>query len=67
MNIDTFLLGLLVIASYANLYITLKKRKINRHNVELKEWEKLNPKKNSFSISDKKFKDWIKNTENLNR
>ncbi len=69
MNLNTFLLGLLVIASYSNLYLTFKKnkRRINKRNVELKEWEGITPERKSFTLTDKKFKEWLKNTENLDK
>ena len=69
MNLNTFLLGLLVIASYSNLYLTFKRRKrrVNKRNVELKEWQSINPENKSFTLTDKKFKEWIRNTENLDR
>tara|TARA_B100000700_G_scaffold246789_1_gene275914 strand:+ start:675 stop:884 length:210 start_codon:yes stop_codon:yes gene_type:complete len=69
MNLNTILLLLLVIASYTNLFLSFQRRRkrINRRNVQLKEWEGLNPERKSFTLTDKKFKEWMKNTKNLDK
>ena len=63
MNINTFLLCLLVIAAYLNLYLTHKKLKKSKKKTQLpissKEWSK--------KIEDNGFKAWLANKERLNK
>tara|TARA_Y100001968_G_scaffold2788_1_gene2335 strand:- start:289 stop:495 length:207 start_codon:yes stop_codon:yes gene_type:complete len=62
MSINTIFLFLLVIAAYFNLYLTLKKLKIQRNKTKLpissKEWRE--------KIEDENFKSWLSNREKLN-
>tara|TARA_Y100001968_G_scaffold333339_1_gene395588 strand:- start:7478 stop:7687 length:210 start_codon:yes stop_codon:yes gene_type:complete len=69
MRLNTFLLLLLVVAAYTNLYLTIKKAKkrVNRRNVELKEWEGVESGSRSYSMTNKKFKEWINNTKSLDK
>tara|TARA_Y100001968_G_C19290868_1_gene684140 strand:- start:343 stop:546 length:204 start_codon:yes stop_codon:yes gene_type:complete len=61
MNINTFLLCLLVIAAYLNLYLTFKRIKKRKHRPELpissKEW--------SEQVEDESFKSWLINRKRL--
>ena len=61
MNINTFLLILLVIASYLNLYLTYKKLKRHKNITKLpmssKEWRE--------KVEDENFKSWLSNRERL--
>tara|TARA_B100000965_G_scaffold405893_1_gene441755 strand:- start:1909 stop:2115 length:207 start_codon:yes stop_codon:yes gene_type:complete len=61
MNINTFLLFLLVIAAYLNLYLTFKKIKRHKKQTELpissKEWRE--------KVEDENFKSWLSNRERL--
>ena len=61
MNINTFLLFLLVIAAYLNLYLTYKKLKKKKTTAKLpissKEW--------SEKVEDENFKSWLSNRAKL--
>ena len=61
MFINTFLLILLVIAAYINLYLTLKKIGIQKKRTKLpmssKEWRE--------KVEDENFKSWLLNREKL--
>ena len=61
MNINTFLLILLVIAAYLNLYLTYKKQKNKKTTAKLpissKEWGE--------KIENESFKSWHSNREKL--
>ena len=61
MNINTFLLILLVIAAYLNLYLTYKKLKKKKTTAKLpissKEW--------SEKVEDENFKSWLSNRAKL--
>ena len=61
MNINTFLLFLLVIASYLNLYLIYKKQKRQKNTTKLpmssKEWRE--------KVEDENFKSWLSNRERL--
>ena len=61
MNINTFLLFLLVIASYLNLYLTFKKMKRENKKTKLpissKEWRE--------KVEDENFKSWLSNRKRL--
>ncbi len=63
MNFNTFLLCLLVIAAYLNLYLTHKKSKKNKTRTKLpissKEW--------SDRKIDKDFKDWLSNRKSMKK
>ena len=58
---NNFLLALLVIAAYLNLYLTFKKIKKRKNKTELpissKEW--------SEKIQDEKVKSWLSNRDRL--
>ena len=61
MDINTFLLMLLVIAAYLNLYFTYKKLKKQKNRTKLpissKQWNE--------KIEDENFKSWLSNRERL--
>tara|TARA_B100000902_G_C26683955_1_gene609175 strand:+ start:24 stop:230 length:207 start_codon:yes stop_codon:yes gene_type:complete len=61
MNINTFLLILLVIAAYLNLYLSYKKIKRQKNKTKLpissKEWRE--------KVEDENFKSWLSNRERL--
>ena len=60
MNINTFLLCLLVIAAYLNLYLTFKKinqKKQTKLPISSKEWKE--------KVEDENFKSWISNRKRL--
>ena len=61
MNINTFLLILLVIAAYLNLYLTFSKIKGQKKKTKLpissKEWRE--------KVEDDNFKSWLSNRERL--
>ena len=61
MNFNTFLLFLLVIAAYINLFLTYKKLKRQKGKTKLpissKEWRE--------RIEDDNFKSWLSNREKL--
>ena len=61
MNLDTFLLFLLVIAAYINLYIMFtrlkKQKKKTKLPISSKEWRE--------KIEDENFKSWLSNRERL--
>tara|TARA_B100000214_G_C23843638_1_gene570016 strand:+ start:725 stop:931 length:207 start_codon:yes stop_codon:yes gene_type:complete len=61
MHINTFLLFLLVIATYLNLYFTYKKIKKEKIKTKLpissKEWRE--------RVEDENFKSWLSNRERL--
>ena len=61
MNINTFLLILLVIAAYLNLYLSYKKIKRQKNKTKLpissKEWRE--------KVEDDNFKSWLSNRERL--
>ena len=61
MNINTYLLILLVIAAYLNLYLTYKKLKKQKNRTKLpissKQWNE--------KIEDENFKSWLSNRERL--
>ena len=61
MNINTFLLILLVIAAYLNLYLTYKKLKKKKATAKLpissKEWRE--------KVEDDNFKSWLSNRARL--
>ena len=61
MHINTFLLLLLVIAAYLNLYLTYKKLKKKKTTTKLpissKEW--------SEKVEDENFKSWLSNRAKL--
>ena len=63
MNINTYLLGLLVIATYLNLYLTHSKSRKHKKRTQLpmssKEW--------SERIEDNSFKEWVANRERLKK
>ena len=61
MNLNTILLGLLVIAAYLNLYLTFRKTKWQKKKTKLpissKEWR--------AKVEDDNFKSWLSNRERL--
>tara|TARA_Y100001968_G_scaffold273451_1_gene266162 strand:+ start:1024 stop:1230 length:207 start_codon:yes stop_codon:yes gene_type:complete len=61
MNINTFLLILLIIASYLNLYLTYKNIQRQRNKTKLpissKEWRE--------KVENENFKSWLSNRERL--
>ncbi len=61
MTINSFLLFLLVIAAYLNLYLTFNKIKQHKKKTKLpissKEWRE--------KVEDENFKSWISNRERL--
>ena len=61
MNLNSFLLFLLVIAAYLNLYLTYKKLKRKKNITKLpissKEWRE--------KVEDENFKSWLSNRERL--
>ena len=60
MNVNTFLLLLLVIAAYLNLYLTFNKRKQKKKTklpISSKEWRE--------KVEDENFKSWLSNRERL--
>ncbi len=61
MSINTIFLFLLVIAAYLNLYLTLKKIRIQKNKTKLpissKEWRE--------KVEDENFKSWVSNREKL--
>tara|TARA_Y100001968_G_scaffold166877_1_gene152841 strand:- start:444 stop:650 length:207 start_codon:yes stop_codon:yes gene_type:complete len=61
MNLNTFLLLLLVFAAYLNLYFTYKKHKNQKGRTRLpmssKEWRE--------KVEDENFKSWLANRERL--
>ena len=61
MNFNTFLLFLLVIAAYLNLYLTFKRIKRQKKKTKLpissKEWRE--------KVEDENFKSWLSNREKL--
>ncbi len=61
MNINTVLLFLLVIAAYANLYLTFQRKKRLKSKTKLpissKEWKE--------KVEDENFKSWLSNRERL--
>ena len=60
MNVNTFLLILLVIAAYLNLFLTFNKtkhRKKPRLPISSKEWKE--------KVEDENFKSWLSNRERL--
>ena len=61
MNLNTFLLFLLVIAAYLNLYLTFNRIKKQHKKAKLpissKEWRE--------KIEDESFKSWLSNRERL--
>ncbi len=61
MNLNSFLLLLLVIAAYLNLYLTFKKVKNQKNKTKLpissKEWRE--------KLEDENFKSWLSNREKL--
>ncbi len=68
MTVNTFLLLLLVIAAYSNLYIQIKaKQSKTKMPISSKEWNEINLKRVSYRDRDKKFESWQKNKDKLNR
>ena len=63
MNINTFLLCLLVIAAYLNLYLTYKKLRKSKKRAELP----MSSKQWSEKIEEDNFKAWLTNRERLNK
>ena len=61
MNLNTFLLFLLIIAAYLNLYLTVngikKQRKKAKLPISSKEWRE--------KVEDESFKSWLSNRERL--
>ena len=60
MNINTFLLFLLVFAAYFNLYLTLnnkKQKKKTKLPISSKEWRE--------KVEDDNFKSWLSNRQRL--
>ena len=61
MNLNTFLLSLLVIAAYLNLYFTFNRIKNQKKKAKLpissKEWRE--------KLEDESFKSWLSNRERL--
>ena len=61
MNLNTFLLALLVIAAYLNLYFTFNRTKKQNKKAKLpissKEWRE--------KLEDESFKSWLSNRERL--
>ena len=61
MNANTVLLFLLVIAAYLNLFLALKKIKMQKKKTKLpissKEWRE--------KVEDENFKSWVSNRERL--
>ena len=61
MNLNTFLLALLVIAAYLNLYFTFNRIKNQKKKAKLpissKEWRE--------KLEDESFKSWLSNRERL--
>tara|TARA_B100001250_G_scaffold413350_1_gene447205 strand:+ start:574 stop:780 length:207 start_codon:yes stop_codon:yes gene_type:complete len=61
MNINSFLLILLVIAAYVNLYLTYKKLKRKKNIAKLpissKDWRE--------KVEEENFKSWLSNRERL--
>ena len=72
MNMNTWLLLLLVIASYFNLYLTFKRRSSKRTRktelpISAKEWDLYKSELDSFKINEDKIKSWTKNRERLDQ
>ena len=72
MNINTFLLVLLVLAAYINLYLTIKSRRIKRVKktelpISSKEWDNHRSETQSYKNENTDFKSWLKNKERLNK
>ena len=72
MTINTFLLILLVLAAYTNLYLTFKKRHSKKRNgtklpISAKDWDKNKAEVESYKIYDNNFKSWLKNNERLEK
>ena len=72
MNINTFLLVLLVLAAYTNLYLTVKSRRIKRVKrtelpISSKEWDNNRSEIESYKNDDANFKSWLKNKERLEK
>ena len=72
MNINTFLLVLLVLAAYTNLYLTVKSRRIKRVKrtelpISSKEWDNHRSEIESYKNDDDNFKYWLKNKERLEK
>ena len=61
MNINTFLLCLLVIAAYLNLYLTHKKIRKTKKRTELP----MSAKQWSERIEDDRFKSWLENKKKI--
>ena len=60
MNINTFLLILVVVAAYLNLYFTLntkRQKKKTKLPISSKEWRE--------KVEDENFKSWLSNRERL--
>ena len=61
MNFNTFLLIILIIPAYLNLYLTFKRREREKRKMQLqissKEWRE--------KIEDENFKSWLSNRERL--
>ena len=61
MNFNTFLLLILIIATYLNLYLTYKNIKKQKNKTKLpissKEWRE--------KVEDENFKSWLSNRERL--
>ncbi len=63
MNFNTFLLCLLIIPTYLNLYLTLKKLRMKKKRTELP----ISSKQWSEKIKDNTFNDWLANSERLKK
>ena len=61
MNFNTFLLLILIIGTYLNLYLTYKNIKKQKHKTKLpissKEWRE--------KVEDENFKSWLSNRDRL--
>ena len=61
MNLHTFLLSLLVIAAYLNLYVNFRRTKLQKQKTKLpissKQWRE--------KVEDENFKSWLSNRERL--
>tara|TARA_Y100001968_G_scaffold58696_1_gene49773 strand:+ start:667 stop:885 length:219 start_codon:yes stop_codon:yes gene_type:complete len=72
MNINTFLLVLLVLAAYINLYLTIKSKRIKRVKrtelpISSKEWDNHRAERESYKNHDTDIKSWLKNKERLDK
>ena len=72
MNTSNFLLFLLVVAAYSNLYLTFKRirrKEVNKTKLPIssKEWNLYRSEFDSYKINNEDFKSWLKNRERLEK